>query len=211
MRAHDLVTGTDVSVISVRRLGSQYVQPRTLSYNPAERAVIVTSVRLALSLDVLTADMLATVYRQWAVRTRLAAKGRSDGRSPRFRLGRKARNGNVSTLCRPKPIRRPRQNSPIDRNSRSRKLHHQKDQMSFATRRQRYLLRWSSELALELRGERCAVRHSAAEDYCRARDAVGQVRRVECGWKYGRSSEQAQSVPLRSPLSHILIPVLQRS
>ncbi|KAK4053259.1 hypothetical protein OIO90_004033 [Microbotryomycetes sp. JL221] len=43
VRAHDLTTGSDVSVISVRRLGSQYVQPRTLSYNPAERAVIVTS------------------------------------------------------------------------------------------------------------------------------------------------------------------------
>lgn len=44
VRAHDLTTGSDASVISVRRLGSQYVQPRTLSYNPAERAVIVTSV-----------------------------------------------------------------------------------------------------------------------------------------------------------------------
>ncbi|KAK4048030.1 hypothetical protein OIV83_005064 [Microbotryomycetes sp. JL201] len=43
VRAHDLTTGSDVSVISVRRLGSQYVQPRTLSYNPAERAIIVTS------------------------------------------------------------------------------------------------------------------------------------------------------------------------
>ncbi|SCZ99345.1 BZ3500_MvSof-1268-A1-R1_Chr3-1g05959 [Microbotryum saponariae] len=43
VRAHDLTTGSDASVISVRRLGSQFVQPRTLSYNPAERAVIVTS------------------------------------------------------------------------------------------------------------------------------------------------------------------------
>ncbi|KAK4702638.1 coatomer subunit alpha, partial [Phenoliferia sp. Uapishka_3] len=43
VRAHDLTTGSDTGVISVRRLGSQYVQPRTLSYNPAERAVIVTS------------------------------------------------------------------------------------------------------------------------------------------------------------------------
>lgn len=43
VRAHDLNTGTDASVISVKRLGSQYIQPRTISYNPAERAVIVTS------------------------------------------------------------------------------------------------------------------------------------------------------------------------
>jgi coatomer protein complex subunit alpha (xenin) len=45
VRAHDLATGSDAGVISVRKLGSQYVQPRTLSYNPAERSVIVTSVR----------------------------------------------------------------------------------------------------------------------------------------------------------------------
>lgn len=43
VRAHDLLTGSDASVVSVRRLGTQYQQPRTLSYNPAERAVIVTS------------------------------------------------------------------------------------------------------------------------------------------------------------------------
>jgi len=43
VRVHDLSTGSDVSVISVKKLGSQYVQPRTLSYNPAERAVLVTS------------------------------------------------------------------------------------------------------------------------------------------------------------------------
>lgn len=43
VRAHDLTNGQDTSVISVRRLGTQYQQPRTLSYNPAEKAVIVTS------------------------------------------------------------------------------------------------------------------------------------------------------------------------
>ncbi|GAA5989503.1 hypothetical protein JCM10908_000505 [Rhodotorula pacifica] len=43
VRAHDFATGTDTSVVSVRRLGTQYQQPRTLSYNPAEKAVIVTS------------------------------------------------------------------------------------------------------------------------------------------------------------------------
>lgn len=43
VRAHDFATGQDTSVVSVRRLGTQYQQPRTLSYNPAEKAVIVTS------------------------------------------------------------------------------------------------------------------------------------------------------------------------
>ncbi|KAG8992071.1 hypothetical protein FRB95_004072 [Tulasnella sp. JGI-2019a] len=43
VRQHDLNNGSDVGVLSVRKLGSQWVQPRTLSFNPAERAVIVTS------------------------------------------------------------------------------------------------------------------------------------------------------------------------
>ncbi|KAF8586601.1 coatomer subunit alpha-2 [Ramaria rubella] len=43
VRQHDLNTGSDVGVLSVRKLGSQYVQPRTLSFNPAERSVIATS------------------------------------------------------------------------------------------------------------------------------------------------------------------------
>ena len=33
------------SLLSLRKLGSQWQQPRTISYNPAERAVLVTSVR----------------------------------------------------------------------------------------------------------------------------------------------------------------------
>lgn len=41
---YDLATRADAGVLSVRKLGGQYVQPRTLSFNPAERAIIVTSV-----------------------------------------------------------------------------------------------------------------------------------------------------------------------
>ncbi|KAI9497476.1 coatomer protein alpha subunit [Zychaea mexicana] len=40
---HDLSSGADQEVLSVRKLDSPYVAPRTLSYNPAERAVLVTS------------------------------------------------------------------------------------------------------------------------------------------------------------------------
>ncbi|ELU41535.1 coatomer subunit alpha [Rhizoctonia solani AG-1 IA] len=40
---YDLNTRADAGVLSVRKLGGQYVQPRTLSFNPAERAIIVTS------------------------------------------------------------------------------------------------------------------------------------------------------------------------
>lgn len=43
IRQRDLVSGNDSAIVSVRKFGSQYVQPRALSYNPAERAVIVTS------------------------------------------------------------------------------------------------------------------------------------------------------------------------
>ncbi|KAF8512519.1 coatomer subunit alpha-2 [Hysterangium stoloniferum] len=43
VRQYDLNTGSDVGVLSVRKLGSQYVQPRTLSFNPAERSVIAVS------------------------------------------------------------------------------------------------------------------------------------------------------------------------
>ncbi|ORX38221.1 coatomer WD associated region-domain-containing protein [Kockovaella imperatae] len=43
VRMADLSTGTNQGICSVRKLGSQWVQPKTLSYNPAERAVLVTS------------------------------------------------------------------------------------------------------------------------------------------------------------------------
>lgn len=43
IRMRDLVGGSDVAVMTVRKLGSQYIQPRSMSYNPAEKAVIVTS------------------------------------------------------------------------------------------------------------------------------------------------------------------------
>lgn len=43
VRMADLSTGTNQGICSVRKLGSQYIQPKTLSYNPAERAVVVTS------------------------------------------------------------------------------------------------------------------------------------------------------------------------
>jgi coatomer protein complex subunit alpha (xenin) len=48
IRMRDLTGGSDTSVMSVRKFGSQYVQPRTMSYNPAERAVLVTSVSVPL-------------------------------------------------------------------------------------------------------------------------------------------------------------------
>ena len=51
VRACDLNTGSDLSVISVRKLGNPFTSPRTLSYNPAERAVIVTSVSRATTSE----------------------------------------------------------------------------------------------------------------------------------------------------------------
>ncbi|KAI9312090.1 coatomer protein alpha subunit [Dichotomocladium elegans] len=43
LHVHDFASTADQEVLSVRKLGSQFVTPRTLSYNPAERAVLVTS------------------------------------------------------------------------------------------------------------------------------------------------------------------------
>ncbi|KAL4254742.1 Coatomer subunit alpha [Abortiporus biennis] len=42
VRQYDINTGSDIGLLSVRKFGSPYVPPRTLSYNPAERAVVVT-------------------------------------------------------------------------------------------------------------------------------------------------------------------------
>ena len=43
VRQYDFNTKNDIGVLSVRKLGSQYVPPRTLSFNPAERAVVIQS------------------------------------------------------------------------------------------------------------------------------------------------------------------------
>ncbi|KAF5310809.1 hypothetical protein D9619_008047 [Psilocybe cf. subviscida] len=42
VRSYDFNTGADIGLLSVRKFGSPYVPPRTLSFNPAERAVILT-------------------------------------------------------------------------------------------------------------------------------------------------------------------------
>lgn len=42
VRSYDFNTGSDIGLLSVRKFGSPYVPPRTLSFNPAERAVIAT-------------------------------------------------------------------------------------------------------------------------------------------------------------------------
>ncbi|PKI84976.1 hypothetical protein MVES1_001325 [Malassezia vespertilionis] len=42
--AYDYASDHDTALLSIKRLGNQYVQPRTLSYNPAEHSIIVTSV-----------------------------------------------------------------------------------------------------------------------------------------------------------------------
>lgn len=43
VRQLDFQSGVDMAVLGVKKLGSQYTQPRALSFNPAERSVIVTS------------------------------------------------------------------------------------------------------------------------------------------------------------------------
>jgi coatomer protein complex subunit alpha (xenin) len=43
VRQHDFNTSVDTGLLSVRKLGSAYMQPKTLSFNPAERSVLVTT------------------------------------------------------------------------------------------------------------------------------------------------------------------------
>ncbi|KIM59304.1 hypothetical protein SCLCIDRAFT_126402, partial [Scleroderma citrinum Foug A] len=42
VRSYDFPSGSDFGLLSVRKFGSPYVPLRTLSYNPAERAVVIT-------------------------------------------------------------------------------------------------------------------------------------------------------------------------
>ena len=42
VRAYDFGTGSDIGLLSVRKFGSPYVPPRTISFNPAEKSVILT-------------------------------------------------------------------------------------------------------------------------------------------------------------------------
>ena len=70
----DLTTGTNQGICSVRKLGSQWVQPRTLSYNPAERSVLVTSVSFPTCPEsVHGADDPGSG--QWTVRARTPSQG----------------------------------------------------------------------------------------------------------------------------------------
>lgn len=46
VRSLDYETGKEEALLSTKKLGGQYVQPRTLSFNPAEKSVIVTSVSI---------------------------------------------------------------------------------------------------------------------------------------------------------------------
>ncbi|KIM31135.1 hypothetical protein M408DRAFT_327425 [Serendipita vermifera MAFF 305830] len=43
VRQHDFNTQTDNGLLSVRKFGSAYIQPKTLAYNPAEKSVLVTT------------------------------------------------------------------------------------------------------------------------------------------------------------------------
>ncbi|KAL1757481.1 coatomer WD associated region-domain-containing protein [Schizophyllum commune] len=43
VRSYDFNTGADAGLLSVWKLGSPYMPPRTLSFNPAEKAVIITA------------------------------------------------------------------------------------------------------------------------------------------------------------------------
>jgi coatomer subunit alpha len=43
VRAYDFNNGSDIGLLSVRKFGSPYMPPRTLSFNPIEKSVLLTS------------------------------------------------------------------------------------------------------------------------------------------------------------------------
>lgn len=47
---HDLNNGSDVGVMNIKKLGPAYAPPLTLSYNPAEQAILVNEVGRQLPL-----------------------------------------------------------------------------------------------------------------------------------------------------------------
>lgn len=71
VRHLDYTTGADHALLSVKKLGNQYVQPRSLSFNPAERSVIVTS----LNGDQAGVYDLAPLPRDGAAPSELAESG----------------------------------------------------------------------------------------------------------------------------------------
>ena len=99
IRMADLGTGTNQGICNVRKLGSQWVQPRTLSYNPAERAVLVTSVS---GLRWITGEPCSCVIDrgQWAIRARDSAENHRtfSRRRQRHAVGREEGDGHVCDL-----------------------------------------------------------------------------------------------------------------
>lgn len=49
IHVNDFTNDASQELLSVKKLGSQFTQPRTLSYNPAERAVLITTVKYCYS------------------------------------------------------------------------------------------------------------------------------------------------------------------
>ncbi|KAK0552131.1 hypothetical protein OC846_001802 [Tilletia horrida] len=72
VRALDFNTGSDTALLSVKKLGNQYVQPRSLSFNPAERSVIVTSVAVSNSGETSGVFDIAPLPREGANVTEIA-------------------------------------------------------------------------------------------------------------------------------------------
>ncbi|TIB38407.1 hypothetical protein E3P86_01655 [Wallemia ichthyophaga] len=54
IRQHDLSTGSDAALLSIKKLGNAYTPPRSLSFNPAEKGVLVASPADGGSYDLAT-------------------------------------------------------------------------------------------------------------------------------------------------------------
>ena len=206
IRMADLAAGTSQGICSVRKLGSQWVQPRTLSYNPAEKAVIVTSVSLPAFSGCSADQMQTTENGQYELVTlpKSTAPSAGDGKDTPSD-GRKgagmsaifvARN-RLAVLDKAGQVSLPQQSyymkltsSAEHRDQGLVEYPHEDGEVPRPDQRgllRRY--RFRPPLGTYF-GD--SLRHSAAKGACGAEHSFGQVCRMEHGWKPSSFVEQAQ-------------------
>ena len=173
IRMADLSTGTNQGICSVRKLGSQWVQPRTLSYNPAERAVLVTSAADNGQYELINLP-----------KKRCCIGWRREGRCVRWQKG----VWDMRNLCRPESTGHTRQGWTEYRNPRSFKQPDEIGQMPGSN--QRDLLRRDRFASALFAYFGSPIRHSTAKGVGRVDDPSCQVCSMECGRQYGRSAQQ---------------------
>lgn len=188
VRAYDFGTGADIGLLSVRKFGSPYVPPRTLSFNPAERAVLLTisSDNGLYELSNLPKDVVGEVQDSSASGKRGSGQAAIFVARNRFAVLNKTSqvNYDASLFLWSDP-----DSSEDHRSVRLDGFGRQDHQASRPDKRD-FLRRNSESHPLVYLLSR-ALRHSATEDARRAQLASSQVRGLEHGRRASRVAQQA--------------------